>query len=206
MAMESIRVTALIHATPKRIYEAWIDEDDHGAMTDTQVTVEPRVGGRHTASDGYIEGTILELEPGRRIVQSWRSLDFPQGAAESRLEVILTPVSGGTEVTLVHSDIPDGQGADYEAGWVEHYFKPMQAYFAPAAAPPRQPEQAPAATRSPAKKVGKKKTTPKKKAAPPKKKAAPPKKKAAPPKKAAPKRGAKPLAKKKTRPNKKSRR
>ncbi|MEO6953149.1 MAG: SRPBCC domain-containing protein [Polyangia bacterium] len=181
MGLEEIRVSAVISASPTRLYDAWIDAVEHGEMTDTQATIEPHVGGRHTAADGYIEGTILELEPGRRVVQSWRSLDFPQGSVESRLEVLFRAVAGGTEVTLVHTDIPDGQGADYEAGWVEHYFKPMQTYFAGPAAPlaPTLKRKAPA----------KQKPAPKKAAAPKKKKST-----------------KKPVAKKQARPHKKARR
>ena len=164
MGLEAIRVSVVIPASPSRLYEAWIDADEHGKMTDTQVTIEPHVGGRHTASDGYIEGTILELSPGRRVVQSWRSLDFPQGSAESRLEVSFSPVGGGTEVELIHTAIPDGQGADYEAGWLEYYFKPMQAYFAP----PSTPTVPAAKKKAPAKK--KQAPAQKKKKAPAKKK------------------------------------
>jgi hypothetical protein len=35
-------------------------------------------------------------------------------------------------VTLVHTDLPPGQGVQYEAGWKDNYFEPMQAYFGPA--------------------------------------------------------------------------
>ncbi len=41
----------------------------------------------------------------------------------------LEEVKGGTRVTLLHSDIPDGQGKKYEEGWQESYFEPMKEYF-----------------------------------------------------------------------------
>jgi uncharacterized protein YndB with AHSA1/START domain len=130
MALESIQVSALIPASPDRIFQAWLSSQEHSAFTGGQATVEPRVGGRHTAWDGYIEGVNLTLEEGRRIVQSWRSSDFPDGSTDSKLEVLLEPTDGGTKVTLVHTDIPEGQGRLYEQGWVDHYFTPMQEYFA----------------------------------------------------------------------------
>ncbi len=130
MALESIQGSAVIPARPERIFEAWLSSSEHSAFTGGQATVEPRVGGRHTAWDGYIEGVNLALELGRRIVQSWRSSDFPDGSTDSRLEVLLEPANTGTKVTLVHTDIPEGQGRLYEQGWVDHYFTPMQEYFA----------------------------------------------------------------------------
>lgn len=133
MATESFTVSELIPASPERIYRAWLDASEHAAMTGGGATSEPRVGGGHTAWDGYIRGTHLELEPGRRIIQSWRSVDFPEAHADSRLEIMLEPSEGGTRLTLSHSGLPEGQGADYEEGWKDHYFLPMRKYFSTAA-------------------------------------------------------------------------
>jgi hypothetical protein len=39
-------------------------------------------------------------------------------------------VEGGTRITFRHTDIPEGQSARYEQGWIDHYFRPMKEYFA----------------------------------------------------------------------------
>ncbi len=127
---ESIQVSTVLPATPQRIYKAWLSSREHAAMTGGATTIDPKVGGHYTAWDGYIQGVTLELEPNRRIVQSWRSAEFPAGAPDSRLEVLLAKAKGGTTITLNHNDIPDGQGEMYRSGWAESYFVPMQAYFA----------------------------------------------------------------------------
>jgi hypothetical protein len=85
--------------------------------------------GSFTAYDGYISGRTLDQAPHSRIVQTWRSTEFPDGAPDSRLEVVLEPEGDGTKLTLKHSDIPDGQGESYRQGWVDHYFDPMTTYF-----------------------------------------------------------------------------
>ncbi len=128
--MESFEVSTILPADPQRIYQAWLDGQEHGEFTGGPAEVDPRVGGRFTAWDGYIEGRNLELEPFRRIVQSWRTTEFPEGASDSRLEVILEKAKNGTRLTLRHSGIPEGQGRIYEEGWKEHYFTPMRRYFA----------------------------------------------------------------------------
>lgn len=152
MPLETVRLTAVLPASADRIYAAWLDSVEHSRMTGSKAVVDAGVGGEHSAWDGYVEGRILELEPGRRIVQSWRSSDFPLDAGDSRLEVHLLDVPGGCEVTIIHTQIPEGQGAQYEGGWRDHYFEPMRKYFG--------------------KPKGKAKPKPKK-AAKPKKKAAP---------------------------------
>ena len=152
MGTESVTVHAVIPATADRVYAAWLDGKEHGKMTGAPANVDARVGGEHTAWDGYISGTILSLEPSRRIVQSWRSTDFPLGHTDSRLEVHLREVDGSCELTIVHAEIPAGQGAMYEAGWRDHYVEPMRRYFGKTA------KKRPAAKKKVARKAKKTKT------------------------------------------------
>jgi len=130
MATESIEVSGVVHAPAERIYQAWLSSSEHTAMTGSPATVEGNVGGRFTAYDGRMEGAMVELEPGRRIVQRWRSTDFPAEAADSLLEVRLEPLDYGTRVAFVHSEIPEGQGTQLEEDWCRYYLEPMDRYFA----------------------------------------------------------------------------
>lgn len=128
--LESIEVADVIPASPKQIYDAWLDSVGHAALTGgSTAKVDPRPGGRFSAWDGYISGTTLELDPNRRIVQAWRTTEFPEGSQDSRLEVLLEPAKGGTRVTFHHSGIPEGQSQEYAQGWVDYYFEPMKRHF-----------------------------------------------------------------------------
>ena len=143
MPTESFRISTVIAATPAQIYEAWIDGEQHSAMTGSEARVDGRPGGKFTAWGGYIGGAILEIDPDRRIVQAWRTTEFPPDAADSRLEVLLSPEAGGTRLSLVHSGLPEGQGDAYRKGWDEFYFQPMKRYFARNAETERPPPSAP---------------------------------------------------------------
>jgi uncharacterized protein YndB with AHSA1/START domain len=144
MATESIELSRVLPTTPERIYLAWLSGLEHSAMTGSKATVESiEVGGAYSAWDGYIDGVHVALEPGRRILQTWRSDDFPADAAESYLEVLLEPAPGGTRITLRHTGIPEGQGPGYLDGWGEHYLTPMARFFAAEA---RRTRPAPART------------------------------------------------------------
>jgi uncharacterized protein YndB with AHSA1/START domain len=123
-------LTETIPATPQTIYEAWLDSASHSAMTGGKAEMSARPGGGYTAWDGYITGKNLELAPGLRIVQSWRTTQFPEGHGDSKITVTLSPIEGGTLLTLVHSDVPDGQTSYEKGGWQTHYFEPMKKYFA----------------------------------------------------------------------------
>jgi len=117
-----------IPARPDAVFEAWMSSGGHAAMTGAEAKIDPRVGGAFRAGDGYITGETLELESGRRIVQSWRTTDFGTADQDSRIEVLLEPAGSGTLLTLRHTDIPDGQSG-YEQGWRDYYFAPMRAFF-----------------------------------------------------------------------------
>ena len=121
-------VSDVLRATPTAVYDAWMSSDGHSAMTGGSAEIDPRLGGDFSAWDGYITGRTLVLEPGRRIVQAWRTSDFAPADADSQIEVTLKEVPGGTEITLRHTAIPDGQSG-YEDGWQENYFDPMRDYF-----------------------------------------------------------------------------
>ena len=130
---ESFETSDVIFATPKRIYEAWLDSEEHTSMTGGAADVSGEAGASFTAWDGYITGVNVELEPFHRIVQSWRTSEFPDGAPDSRLEIELDRTRdqlAGITVIIRHKDVPDGQGDSLKSGWSEIYFEPMKRYFA----------------------------------------------------------------------------
>ena len=122
-------MSAVIPATVSEIYTAWMSSEGHAAMTGSPAKVDGNVGGKFTAWDGYIFGSTLELEPQQRIVQAWRTSEFPDDAPDSHLEIVFEEVAKGTKVTLTHSDMPEDQVHSYRQGWEDFYFKPMKEYF-----------------------------------------------------------------------------
>jgi len=117
--------------SPKQVYEAYVDPKKHSEFTDSKATGKPVVGGKFTAWDGYISGTFLELEEGKRVVQEWKSTDFPEDYPPSKLELTFREVPKGTEITMVHSNVPKEQEAETAEGWTEFYWDPMKEYFKP---------------------------------------------------------------------------
>jgi len=111
------------------IYNAWLSSDGHSAITGSPAHVDGKIGGSFTAWDGYISGSTLELIPNQRIVQAWRTTEFPDDAPDSHLEILLEEFDGGTKVTLIHSNLPEDQVDSYRQGWEDFYFKPMREYF-----------------------------------------------------------------------------
>ena len=129
MAMESFEVSEVIPAAAARIYRDWLDGEGHAAMTGAPASGSAEAGSAFTAWGGYISGETVELEAGRRILQAWRTTDFPEGSDSSRLEILLEPEGTSTRVIIRHSEIPEAVSGRYADGWFKHYFEPMKAHY-----------------------------------------------------------------------------
>ena len=116
--------------TPEVVYKAWLSSEGHRDMTSGgKAEASDVVGARHSAWDGYIEGRNVELTPFSRIVQTWRTSQFPEGHPDSTITIDLAPTKTGTRLILNHRGVPDGQTSYERNGWREFYFEPMHAYF-----------------------------------------------------------------------------
>jgi activator of HSP90 ATPase len=125
----TIKQKVVIPASPKEVYDAYVDPKKHSAFTESKATGKAVVGGKFTAWDGYIFGKYLELDDGKRVVQEWSSTDFPDGFGPSRLELCFNKVAEGTEIVMVHSNVPEEQADDTAEGWTEYYWDPLKKYF-----------------------------------------------------------------------------
>lgn len=129
MKLTTIRQRVTIPATPEEVYEAFIDAEKHTKFTGSKATSDPKEGGKFTVWDGYISGKHLELEKGKRIVQEWKTTEWPEGCPPSRFELTLKKTSGGTEISMVHSGVPVEQADNIKQGWIDFYWNPLKKYF-----------------------------------------------------------------------------
>lgn len=104
---DSFTISFTLPAGPDRIYDAWLSSEGHRAFTHSEAHVQPEAGGEFYAWDGYISGKTIEMEPYHRILQQWRTTEFPPGSPDSILEILLEGVTEGTRVTLNHSNLPE---------------------------------------------------------------------------------------------------
>lgn len=125
----TITQKVIIPASPKQVYDAYTDPKLHSEFTDAKASGKPIIGGKFTAWDGYIFGKYLELEDGKRVVQEWTTTDWEEGYPASKLELTFKAVPQGTEISMVHSNVPKVQADELEQGWTEFYWKPLKEYF-----------------------------------------------------------------------------
>jgi uncharacterized protein YndB with AHSA1/START domain len=124
----NFQVSDVIPAAPDIIFNAWLSSEEHTKMTGSRARVSSKAGEGFEAWDGYIQGTNIELDPPRRILQHWRTSEFADTEEDSLLEVFFESEGAGTRITITHSELPD-HGMQYRQGWIDAYFTPMKAYF-----------------------------------------------------------------------------
>jgi len=124
--LDTIKLAYLFRdTTPADIYRALMDSAEHSTFTGDVAEIDARVGGAFHSYSGFIHGTTLELVPDARIVQSWRTKDFPTNNPSSTLELTFTPVPEGTRLEMRHIDVPKDQVEYVVSGWVKHYWDPL---------------------------------------------------------------------------------
>ena len=129
MKVTTIKQNVVIATSPSELYEAFMDAKKHSAFTGSKATCNAKVGGKFTAWDGYISGKNLELVIGKKIVQEWITTDWLRGYSPSRLELTFRKVKEGTEISMVHSNVPAQQADDLKQGWNDFYWEPLKEYF-----------------------------------------------------------------------------
>jgi activator of HSP90 ATPase len=86
-------------------------------------------GAAFSLFGGAIQGRVVELVPGQRIVQAWRPQPWPAGHY-SLVRFTLTRDGSGTRLALDHDGYPAEQHDHLSAGWATNYFEPLKTYLA----------------------------------------------------------------------------
>jgi len=127
--MKTIVQKVKFKASPKQLYDLFLDSKKHSVGTGGKAKASRKVGGSFTAWEGYIRGKNIALVPGRMIVQSWRTATFKPGDHDSILVLTFEKAPGGSLLTMTHTAVPDKIAPDFAKGWYQHYWNPIRKYF-----------------------------------------------------------------------------
>jgi uncharacterized protein YndB with AHSA1/START domain len=126
MASSRFVYVTYIRTTPAKLWQALLDPEftrKYWAETWQESEWKPGAAWRSMIPDGRVgdSGEIVEIEPERKLVLTWRNEFIPEMRAEgySRLTYELEPVGTSVKLTLVHEiDRPDSKLIDaVSSGW-----------------------------------------------------------------------------------------
>ena len=125
----TIHQEVTIAASPAAVYGVLTSSTDFAKMTGGRAAkISGEVGGTFSMFGGDIEGRNVELVPGKRVVQAWRSKAWPEGVY-SIVRFELARDGKGTKLTFDQAGHPDGAREMLEGGWHQMYWQPMNALF-----------------------------------------------------------------------------
>lgn len=127
--LPSVTIVRRIRASPSKVYAALTEPalmirwwgPDAGPTLSAQADVRP--GGRLSVvfrlmngDEHNPTGVYREVIPEKKLVFTWEWPGMPE--RESLVTFLLEPFDGGTELTLIHENLPDEEARkSHEAGW-----------------------------------------------------------------------------------------
>ena len=126
MAESRFVYVTYIRTTPEKLWHALIDPEftrQYWVETWHECTWEPGASWRLMIPDGRVgdSGEVVEIEPGRRLVLTWRNEFKPELREEgySRMTCTLEPQGEAVKLTIVHEmEKPDSKLIDAVSnGW-----------------------------------------------------------------------------------------
>ena len=113
-----------------KLYNDWLNSKAHSLFTGGKAQISNNVNSEFTCWDGYIKGKIKELEPEKRILQSWRTSEFNEQDEDSVLEILFEKLTSEKTLFIInHWNLSQSVLEKYKNGWIEHYLDPMKKYY-----------------------------------------------------------------------------
>ena len=97
----------------------------------TDILSDWKVGSEWTSRAGdelYLEGTIVEIDPPRKLVQTFHVASAEEDAVNDEFSTVtwdVTPVADGTRVRVIHDNMGEATRQYTEGGW-EHILAGMK--------------------------------------------------------------------------------
>lgn len=135
-------------ASPEELFAAWVDGAQFADITGKPAEGRAEVGAERAMFGGFAKGSIVELEPPRRVLELWRSKDFPKDAPDSVLQVFFEPRKAGGAFIHVKQwayEKAKGRPLDYETMmfWSQKILNAFRTHFRARDEPPPVPIAAP---------------------------------------------------------------
>ena len=126
---KTIQQTVRLPASPRALYDIYMDARKHAAAVGSTVAISRKVGGAFRAFGGMLRGKVLAIVPGQMIVQAWRAGNWRRTDLDSVLILTFRRAPGGGRVDLVHANVPDRFYPHIKRGWNTYHWKRWKAYL-----------------------------------------------------------------------------
>ncbi len=124
--MKDFKKYFIIPAEPEEVYTAITNSFTIELWSGYSAIMDSNVGTEFSLWDGDITGKNLEIVENKKVVQEWY---FGDQTEESIVTINIFENKKGTQVELIHKNIPDEDYENIIEGWNEYYFGAIKAFF-----------------------------------------------------------------------------
>jgi activator of HSP90 ATPase len=116
--------------TAKELYDVFVQPEKLAAWTRSKPLIEPKVGGKLVLFQGNVKGEFLALEEGKKIEQTWRLPQWPEGRIQSTglttghyciLKMVFDQGMESTTLRVAWSGVPTGEEDITRRNFREYY-------------------------------------------------------------------------------------
>lgn len=126
---KTIKQKVKFKTDPEVLYELLTDSRKYTDLTGEKAEISRKVGGTFSVQGGLITGINVDLVPGKRIVQAWRNIDFPEGIFSMAAFTLTSLKDRTAELVLVHRGVPKALIPDIENMWRKNYWEKIKSYI-----------------------------------------------------------------------------
>jgi len=116
----------IIPATPEDVFAALTNTFTIELWTGYKAIMDDQPGTEFSLWDGDITGINLEVIKDKKLVQEWY---FGDQVEKSLVTIKLFENKKGTQVELIHTNIPDEDYENITEGWINYYFGAIKEFF-----------------------------------------------------------------------------
>ena len=114
---------------PGKLYKFYTDPKLHSELIGGKTQVSTEAGSSFSAFGGSLKGKTLHAKKNQVFVQTWRSTDWAKDTPDSVLILLFRPTEKGTELEMVHANVPDDDADGVKNGWNDYYWTPWKAHI-----------------------------------------------------------------------------
>lgn len=126
--MSQIHQEVVFDAPPGQVYRALLDSREFAKITGAAAEIDAEEGGKFSCFGGYITGRHIELIPGKRIVQAWRTKGWPE-ALYSIVRFELHADGLKAKLVFDQNGAPEDDVPHLDKGWGKQYWEPLKKHL-----------------------------------------------------------------------------
>ena len=124
----TIKQKVKLGVPPAKAYRFYTDPKLHAELTGGKAKVSTEAGAAFSAFGGSLKGKTLLAKKNKMFVQTWRSSEWPKDDADSILILTFREIDTGTELEIVHANVPEHDSEGVKKGWNDYYWNQWRAY------------------------------------------------------------------------------